>query len=479
MRATKSPTPNPRMNSPKVLFWSITVALGGFLFGFDTAVISGAEQSIQVQWNLSSAVLGQMVAAALYGTVIGAVFGGIPCDKLGRKRTLILIAGLYLLSAIGSALAPEIYSLMLFRFIGGLGVGASSVAAPVYIAEIAPPASRGRLTAIFQFNLVIGILIAYVSNYLIGAEGDVSWRIMLGVETIPALLFLILLFRGPESPRWLAVRKKDPQAALEVLRTFNPAGAEAEVRSYQAHTDAAQTRMGFQECRVRHFGTEARSSEFKTFLQPRYRTLILLAFLFAFFNQLSGINAIIYYAPRIFGMAGMGGQTALLSTAGIGLTNLVATLLGLYLIDRMGRRFLMYIGSVGYILSLAGVAWAFFAEAFSGPLVPILLFVFIASHAVGQGACIWVFISEIFPNHIRGYGMSLGSGTHWVFAALVAATFPFFAERFGGGPIFAFFAGFMVLQLLFVWKLMPETKGVSLEELEAQLLPAKPNPSGQ
>ena len=441
------------MNLPKILFWSITVALGGFLFGFDTAVISGAEQSIQSQWELSETILGQMAAAALYGTVIGALFGGIPCDAIGRRKTLLIIAALYLVSAAGSAFAPDVYSLMLFRFIGGLGVGASSVAAPVYIAEIAPSEQRGRLTAIFQLNIVFGILIAYVSNYLIGLGSEISWRIMLGIEIAPAALFFVLLFYVPESPRWLVVKRKAIDQARDILHAIVPESAEQELRALEASSNAGEHKV-----------------EIRAFLAPRHRLLLWLAFLFAFFNQLSGINAIIYYAPRIFGMAGMGDQTALLSTAGIGLTNLVATLLGLYLIDKMGRRFLMYIGSLGYIFSLLGVAWAFQVEAFGGPLVPILLFLFVAAHAVGQGACIWVFISEIFPNQIRGYGMSFGSGTHWVFAAIITANFPYFAKTFGGAPIFAFFAGMMILQLLFVYKLMPETKGVSLEELESKLV---------
>ncbi len=442
-------------NNNKLFFWSITVALGGFLFGFDTAVISGCEQAIQKLWNLSDAMLGQMVAMALYGTVIGALFGGIPADRIGRKKSLIWVAALYFVSAIGSALAPEIYSLMFFRFIGGLGVGASSVVAPMYIAEIAPADRRGRLTALFQFNIVFGILIAFFSNYLIGEAENDGWRWMLGVEGLPALAFWIMVLLVPESPRWLILRRGAVAEARKTLEIINPVTVDAEMASIQA-TD------------LHH------RSGMKEFFSGRYNFPILLAFLFAFFNQLSGINAVIYFAPRIFELTGMGKESALLQSVSIGLVNLVFTMVGMALIDRMGRRFLMYIGSIGYIVSLALLSWAFFTNTFPGMLVPILLFVFIASHAIGQGAVIWVFISEIFPNDVRAYGNSLGCGTHWVFAALIAGNFVHFEGMFGGGPIFAFFAGMMVLQLLFVWRMMPETKGISLEELQERLTrPAK------
>ncbi len=446
-----TPTHSNTTHHGRLLFWSFTVALGGFLFGFDTAVISGAEQAIQRQWALSDTLLGLMVSSALIGTVIGAIFGGIPCDRYGRKITLFWIGVLYLVSALGSALAPDAYSLMAFRFIGGLGVGASSVAAPVYISEIAPAGSRGRLTAMFQFNLVFGILCAYLSNYWIAAAGG-EWRLMLGIEAGPALVFVLLVLFVPRSPRWLITQRGNREEARRVLALIDPTRVEQALEEIE-HSHKA------------HSG----QSEWRTFLSGRYRWPILLAFLFAFFNQLSGINAVIYYAPRIFTMAGMESSAALLSSAGLGLVNLVFTLVGLALIDHFGRRFLMYIGSVGYIVSLTCLALIFHWEAFNGSLVPLLIFGFIASHAIGQGACIWVFIAEIFPNRVRGYGMSLGSGTHWVFAALVAFSFPYFASTFGGAPIFAFFAAMMVLQLLFVRYLMPETKGTSLEALEGQL----------
>lgn len=434
-------------------FITFVAALGGFLFGFDTAVISGAEQAIQRLWELDDVTHGLAVGMALWGTVLGAMVGGIPSDKYGRKQTLFWIGVLYLISALGSAMAPDVNSFMVFRFIGGLGVGASSVAAPMYISEISPPSKRGRLVAFFQFNLVLGILIAYFTNYLIaGSGGPNAWRWMLGIEAIPALAFVLLLFSVPRSPRWLVVKKGNREEALQVLQGLDPESAESELADIEASNIPNE------------------SKDASLFLSKRYRFPIILAFLFAFFNQLSGINAIIYFAPRIFQMTGMGESISLLSTAGIGLVNLVFTMLGLALIDRNGRRFLMYIGSIGYIVSLGAVAYAFFTETF-GLNVPFWIFVFIASHAIGQGAVIWVFLSEIFPNEVRANGQSLGSSTHWVFAAIISSVFPFFAGKFGGGPIFLFFMVMMVFQLLFVWKMMPETKGKSLEELEKELLP--------
>lgn len=438
------------MKRNQLLKWSLTVSLGGFLFGLDTAVISGGEQAIQQQWGLSDTLLGQMVAMALYGTVIGALFGGIPTDRIGRKKTLFWIAVLYLVSAAGSALAPDVWTLMFFRFIGGLSVGASSVTAPMYISEIAPPHKRGRMTAMFQFNIVLGILIAYFSNYLIGSgEGD-GWRWMLGMVVPPAVLFTALIPFVPESPRWLITKKGKVDEARRILEIADPASVDEAMASI-------------------HIKEPGSASNWSLFISGKYKFSILLAFLIAFFNQVSGINAVIYYAPRIFNMTGMGDSTALLSTAGIGLVNLVFTMLGLALIDNMGRRFLMYIGSIGYIVSLAAVAFAFFTESFSGFMVPLWLFVFIASHAIGQGAVIWVFIAEVFPNEVRAYGQSLGCSTHWVLAAIISGVFPLVASAFGGGPVFAFFSVMMVFQLLFVWRIMPETKGVSLEELERRL----------
>ncbi|MDX1908323.1 MAG: sugar porter family MFS transporter [Bacteroidia bacterium] len=443
------------MNYRKILQWAIVVALGGFLFGLDTAVISGCEKTLQALWSLSDAMIGQVVAMALYGTIVGAIFGGIPAETFGRKITLFWIAILYLVSAVGCALAPEVYTLMIFRFIGGLSVGASSVVAPMYIAEISPDEKRGQLTAMFQFNIVFGILVAYFSNWVIGTDGPDDWRWMLGIVALPALAFTILVLFIPESPRWLVTRRGNHGEALRILRIINPQTAQEALEAIQASTHNGQPEAG---------------AGLGTFFSRKYRWPILLAFLFAFFNQVSGINAVIYYAPRIFEAAGLGTQVALLSSVGIGLVNLVFTMLGLSLIDRMGRRFLMYIGSVGYIISLSLVSVLFMTQATSaGLLLPILLFVFIAAHAIGQGAVIWVFISEIFPNEVRSWGNSLGSSTHWVFAALIAGNFPYLAGQLGQGLIFALFAAMMVFQLLFVWRMMPETKGVSLEELSQSL----------
>ena len=436
------------MNS-KLVLWSITVGLGGFLFGLDTAVISGAVGDIEQLWQLDKLNLGFAVAMALYGTVVGAAFGGVPADKFGRKPTLLWIGILFFVSAVGAALAQDVNTFMLFRFIGGLSIGASSVVAPVYISEIAPPQYRGRMVISFQANIVIGILIAYVSNYLLEGIGDNDWRWMLGIVAIPSLIFSVMMFFTPESPRWLILNKGDEATARKVLAITDPSVDKA-VNEIKASAESEKAS-----------GTEPLFSK-------KYSLPLILAFLFAFFNQASGINAIIYYAPNIFEMTGLGKDSALLSTAGIGVVNLIFTIAGWYLIDRFGRKTLMYIGSIGYIISLALIAYAFKTEAHS--LTTYYIFMFIASHAIGQGAVIWVFISEIFPNSVRASGMAWGSLTHWVFAALIANVFPVFAKQFGGAPIFAFFAVMMVLQLLYVWFMMPETKGVSLEDLQKRLI---------
>lgn len=432
----------------KLILWSITVGLGGFLFGLDTAVISGAELEIQKLWNLDSWTHGLAVAIALYGTVIGAAFGGIPADKYGRKNTLLWIGVLFFLSSVGAAIASGVNMFMVFRFIGGLSIGASSVVAPVYISEIAPPKYRGRMVISFQANIVFGILIAYVSNYLLQGGAD-SWRWMLGVVAFPSLLFSVLMLFTPETPRWLLLYKGDEAKAREVL-AITEENVSAAVNEIMV--SAKQ---------------EASSSTDKLF-SKKYFFPLLLAFLFSFFNQASGINAVIYYAPRIFEMTGLGKEGALLSTSGIGVFNLIFTIIGWYLIDRYGRRVLMYIGSIGYIISLALIAMAFYNESYA--YVPYYVFAFIGAHAIGQGSVIWVFISEIFPNSVRASGMAFGSLTHWVFAALIANFFPYFADHLGGGPIFAFFSFMMVFQLIYVWKMMPETKGVSLEDLQKRLI---------
>ncbi|GAB3572633.1 sugar porter family MFS transporter [Hymenobacter daeguensis] len=433
-----------------VFFWSIVVALGGFLFGFDTAVISGAEKAIQQVWGLSAWEHGFTISIALIGTVIGAIFGGIPSDALGRRRTLTWIAVLYLVSAVGAALSPAWVPFMVFRFLGGLGVGASSVTAPLYISEVSPPESRGRMVGMFQFNVVFGILAAYLSNYLLKNIGPDAWRWMLGVQAVPAIAFFLLLFRIPESPRWL-LRQSRVDEAREVFERIDPATAEQNVQTILV-ANAAEEGPG------------------ESLWAPQYRRPVLLAVLFAMFNQLAGINAIIYYAPRIFEMTGLGQGTALLSSAGIGLVNFIFTLLGVNIIDRFGRRKLMLVGSVGLIATLGLVARAFYMQEFGGMLVPVLLFVYIGFFAFSQGAVIWVFISEIFPSAVRAKGQALGSSTHWVMAAAIAFTFPYFAEKLGGGNTFAFFAAMMVLQLLYVLKLMPETKGTTLEAADKTLV---------
>lgn len=435
----------------KILLWSIIVALAGFLFGFDTVVISGADKKLQALWGSSDAFHGTVVMAmALWGTVIGAIFGGIPTNKLGRKKTLILIGILYTISAVGSALVNDPYTFAFFRFLGGLGVGASTIAAPAYVSEIAPAKDRGRLVALYQFNIVLGILIAFLSNYLLSNIGENAWRWMIGVEAIPAFLYTLLVLTVPKSPRWLLLKGKETEAK-NILKILYPNQSVDDViseikQSQDAHVNSSEN-----------------------IFMKKYRFPLILAFLIAFFNQFSGINAFLYYAPRIFQEAGLGESTALLSSIGIGITNMIFTLLGVALIDKLGRKKLMYVGSIGYIISLSLVSMAFFLK-WEGMAVPIFLFIFIASHAIGQGAVIWVFISEIFPDHLRASGQSFGSSTHWVLAAIIPSMVPFLFAKIGAGTVFAVFAFMMVLQLLFVIFIMPETKGVSLEELEKKLI---------
>ena len=434
----------------KLFFWSFTAALAGFLFGFDTVVISGADQSLQELWSTSDAFHGSVVMAmALWGTVIGAIFGGIPTNQLGRKKTLLWIGVFYLISAIGSALVNDPWTFAMFRFLGGLGVGASTIAGPAYISEMAPAKDRGRLVALYQFNIVMGILLAFASNYFLSAIEESAWRWMLGVEAIPALLYTLLVFTIPKSPRWL-ISKGKINEAQETLRVIDP---ETDITSL------------IEELQL---NTKQTVSEEHIFLK-KYRFPLLLAFLIAFFNQFSGINAFLYYAPRIFEEAGLGKSTALLSSIGIGVTNLIFTLIGVVLIDRLGRRLLMYIGSAGYIVSLSLVSMAFFFD-WGGMTVPIFLFVFIASHAIGQGAVIWVFIAEIFPNHLRASGQAFGSSVHWVLAAIIPSLVPLLFSTIGSGTVFLIFAVMMIFQLLFVIFLMPETKGISLENVSQKLI---------
>src|SRR5579872_1156538 len=435
----------------RVFFWSLTSALAGFLFGFDTVVISGAEKTIQALWLLSPQLHGIAMASALYGTVVGSLFGGWPADRFGRKATLLWIGVLYFVGAVGSGLATNVEIFIAARVVGGLGIGISTVVAPMYISEIAPPKYRGLLAGMFQFNIVFGILVAFVSNALLAGVGENAWRWMLGVAAFPSLLYAIFCFGLPESPRWLLSRKGDRATALIVLQQADPDLSREEVAAEADEITAAARDEGA----TGHFWTS------------RLQKPILLAILIAFFNQLSGINAILYFAPRIFELTGLGTKAALLQSIGIGVTNLAFTFVGLWLIDRLGRRTLLYIGSFGYIASLGLTAWAFFTAHVS--IVPTCIFAFIAAHAVGQGAVIWVFNSEIFPNRHRAEGQALGSFTHWIFAALLTTFFPRMVVAFPPGYVFSFFAGMMVLQLIWVKTMVPETKGVPLEMIQRQL----------
>jgi sugar porter (SP) family MFS transporter len=435
----------------RLLYWAITSALAGFLFGFDTVVISGAEQKIQALWGLSAGVHGIAMGAALYGTVLGSLVGGWPADRFGRRATLLWIGVLYIVSALGCAYAWNVSVFIAARVIGGIGIGISTVAAPLYISEISPPAHRGRLAGMFQFNIVFGIVIAFASNALLAGVGDNAWRWMLGVAAIPSVLYTVMCFGIPESPRWLLTRKHDRERGLHVLALIAPNATPAQLQQEANDIVAASS---------------AQSST-RGFWSMRLRVPIMLAFLVAFFNQLSGINAILYFAPRIFEMTGLGARAALLQSVGIGITNLVFTFVGIWLIDKLGRRTLLTIGSFGYIASLGLCSWAFFTQHYA--IVPACIFAFIAAHAIGQGTVIWVLISEIFPNQYRATGQSLGSATHWVFAALLTTVFPAVVTAFAPGYVFLFFAGMMVLQLIWVKTMVPETKGVPLEDIQRQL----------
>lgn len=524
-----------------VVACAVTAALAGFLFGFDTIVISGAEQRIQSLWRLNGFMHGLCMSAALWGTVLGAMFGGWPTERFGRRKTLLWIGVLYFVSAVGSGIAPDPFFFMVARFIGGLGVGIGTVVSPLYISEIAPPKLRGRLAGMFQFNIVFGILIAFVSNYFIGSyvSQAVAWRWMLGVEAFPALLYTVLCFGIPESPRWLIVHAGQREAGAQVFRKINPNFSTSQIDKL-VDTVAASV------------GDMAVAARFWT---ARLRVPILLAILIAAFNQLSGINAILYFAPRLLGLAGV--SDPLSASIGIGVTNLVFTFVGLWLIDKLGRRTLLYIGSVGYIASLAVCAFFFLtypafrvvssaidvenaaaqvlriddpgaslpdadkddmrrrygdakrslvaatslneyagnaitipadaepndvqklaatakdeASSILGPKTLVVLFsimAFIAAHAIGQGAVIWVFISEIFPNRNRAAGQALGSFTHWLFAASITLVFPIAIGTFDAGVLFAFFCAMMCLQLVWVKFMVPETKGVPLEEIQEKL----------
>jgi MFS family permease len=517
----------------RIFYWSLTAALAGFLFGFDTVVISGAEQAIQSLWNLSPGMHGVVMGSALYGTVLGSLIGAWPTDRWGRRKTLLSIGVLYFVSAVWSGVATDAWTFSIARFLGGLGVGISTVAAPLYIAEISPPNRRGRLAGMFQFNIVFGILIAFVTNWALRGIGENAWRWMMGSESIPALVYALACFGIPESPRWLLTRGRDADAK-KVLAEISPSSSTVEIESIASS--------------IRSASDGSRGSR-ASLWNPALRKPAMLAFLIAFFNQLSGINAILYFAPRIFGLTGS--ENALAQSIGIGLTNLVFTFIGLWLIDHLGRRTLLYIGSFGYIASLGLCAIAFFTWApqfraasaavdvksvvgalatanparikslqedlekkkaslvaatadpksgaepvnfaagvtpddvaataqavlkqssraanVGGMVVLLCIFAFIAAHAVGQGAVIWVFISEIFPNHCRAAGQSLGSATHWIFAAGLTTVFPLMMAALAPGVVFLIFTGMMVLQLIWVKLMVPETKNRPLEEIEREL----------
>ena len=439
----------------QVFYWSLVAAFAGLLFGFDTVVISGADKKLQSLWGSSDAFHGSVVMAmALWGTVVGALFGAFPTQRLGRKKTLLWVGVFYSVSAIGSALANDPFSFAIFRFIGGLGVGVSTIAAPAYISEIAPAKDRGRLVGLYQFSLVFGILLAFVSNYLLSGIGENDWRWMMGVEAFPAIFYTLLCFRIPRSPRWL-ISSGLLDEAKTVFMQIDPEGSFDQLVN-EINENSNKT-----------------SSE-ESIFDEKYRFPLKLAFLVAFFNQLSGINAFLYYAPRIFEEGGLGESTSLLSSIGIGVTNLIFTFIGISLIDKLGRRSLMYYGSFGYIISLSLVACAFFFE-WGGLLIPVFLFLFIAAHAIGQGAIIWVYISEIFPNHLRNSGQSFGVSVHWVLAAIIPSLVPLLFASIGPGVVFSIFAIFMVFQLIFVHYMMPETRGISLEELSKKLISSKKN----
>ena len=434
----------------KLTKWSLTAALAGFLFGFDTVVISGADQKLQELWNSTDIFHGSVVMAmALWGTVVGAIFGGIPTRKIGRKKTLLWIGIFYTLSAIGSALANDPFTFAAFRFLGGVGVGISGIAAPAYISEIAPAKNRGKLVGLYQFNLVTGILVAFLSNYLLSGLGENDWRYMMGIEALPSIVYTFLVLTIPKSPRWLYLNNQQKEA-------------EKVIREAYSKKDADELIAEIIQDKELNVNTES-------IFQKKYSFILMLAFLVAAFNQFSGINAFLYYAPRIFEAGGIGQSAALLNSVGIGLTNVIFTYIGINLIDKLGRRSLMYIGSIGYIISLTLISLSFILD-WGGILLPIFLFLFIASHAIGQGAIIWVYISEIFPNHIRSYGQSFGVSTHWVLAAIIPSLIPFLFSWIGPGIVFGFFAFMMVLQLLFTHFIMPETKGVSLEDLSKKLI---------
>jgi sugar porter (SP) family MFS transporter len=429
---------------------TVVAALGGLLFGFDTAVISGATHALADVFRLSPFSLGLTVSSALLGTILGAMFAGIPGDRLGRRDSLRIMAVLYVVSALGCAFAWNWYSLVFFRFIGGLGIGGSSVLGPMYIAEVSPAKWRGRLVGFFQFNVVSGILLAYLSNYLLGTAGlgPAEWRWKLGISALPAVLFFVMLWGIPRSPRWLVQKRRDPEARA-VLEAIGEENADAELQDIVASIDAEHGR-----------GSEPLFSY-------KYRLPIFLAISIGMFNQLSGINAILYYLNDIFAKAGFSKVSGDLQAVAIGATNLLFTIVAMSIIDKVGRRFLLLVGSLGTAACLGGVAYIFSSARHEGLLVWLLVG-FIAFFAFSQGAVIWVYLGEIFPTRVRARGQSLGSFTHWFMNALISWIFPVLAATSGGVP-FMFFSGMMVLQFFVVLMAYPETKGVSLEAMQKKL----------
>jgi sugar porter (SP) family MFS transporter len=432
---------------------AIVAALGGFLFGFDTAVISGVESSIEQLWALDKFAHGFTVASALIGTVIGSLIAGKPAEKFGRKKILQAIGLLYLLTSVGTAFTNSWELFVAFRFLGGIGVGASSVIGPMYISEISPAHSRGRLVALFQFNIVSGILIAFLSNYLLFGVSDEAWRWMLGIQAIPSLFFFVMVFFVPESPRWL-VKNNRPAEAERVLQSIGEANPRLAVKSIE---ESLYTSEG---------------SVRENLFNGKYNKPIMYVVILAMFNQLSGINAIMYYAPRIFEMTGLARNTALLQAISIGVTNMVFTLLAISVIDKFGRKTLLIIGSIGMVVTLGLVTWTFYTHDFGGYAVMFYLVGFIAFFAFSQGAVIWVFMAEIFPNKVREQGQTLGSFTHWIMAVAISWTFPILAESSENGGFYSFllFTVMMALHGIFAWKVIPETKGKSLEGIQKEVV---------
>ena len=436
----------------RLLFATVVSALGSFLFGFDTAVISGTTKFISDFFGLTDATLGVTVSIALWGTVLGSIAIGKPGDLFGRRAMLSVCGVLFFVSAIGCAFAESWSVLLISRFVGGVAIGAASVMAPMYIAEISPARLRGRLVAVAQFNIVVGILVAFFSNYLFVDFGADNWRWMFGVMAIPSALFFLLLFFVPESPRWLVKRHRVEQAR-SVLQNVGAVNLETEladiIESLKEEIGAGVSRL----------------------FQRKYRFPIMCAVLLAMFNQLSGINVIMYYAPLIFEKAGASTNSAMLQAVAVGVTNLVFTIIAMFFIDKFGRKTLLLVGAVGMFFSLAGAGFHYYFESsMTGVGIVIFIVGFIAFFAFSQGAVIWVFLAEIFPNKVRAAGQALGSFTHWIMNALIGLVFPVVLSALGGGTVFMFFAVMMIPFFFFVWKMMPETKGKSLEELEKIVL---------